>query len=516
MKNALAFLRNTWRGLTAMRTALTLLFLLALGALPGALLPQRSLNSLKVDEFIAENGWWGRLLDKGQFFAVYGSSWFSAIYVLLFVSLVGCLLPRLWEYFGQMRAKPVLTPRNLARMPHHAEAHVERGADEIIAAARTRLKGWRAVEREEADGARTISAERGYLRETGNLVFHFALLGLLVAFALGKMFGYEGQVIVQASGGKFCNSGVFNFDSFRPGLRVDGTQLTPFCVRVNDFSATYLRNGQAESFRADIDYQSGADLDSGAWKPYPLEVNHPLRTEGDRLYLLGHGYTPKFTVTFPNGATRSAEVQWRPVDPITLLSEGATKFDPPQITDSEERRKNQLAITGLLAPSAVFDGTLMSSDFPEARKPAVAVDVFRGDLGTDSGRGQSIFSIDRSMVDTGRLTKVARQNLEVGQSTTLDDGTVIRFDGVTDWVSLQVSHDPAQVYVLVFSMLMVAGLGVSLAIRRRRVWVRAVPQEDGRTFIEVGGLARTDQAGYGGEFTGLSRDLLAAGEEKEN
>src|SRR6185503_875050 len=151
--------------------------------------------------------------------------------------------------------------------------------------------------------------------------------------------------------------------------------------------------------------------------------------------------TPKFTVTFPNGATRSAEVQWRPVDPITLLSEGATKVDPPQVTDSEERRKNQLAITGLLAPSAVFDGTLMSSNFPEARKPAVAVDVFRGDLGTDSGRGQSIFSIDQSMVDKGRLTKVARQNLEVGQEIKLDDGTVIRFDGVTDWVSLQVSHD---------------------------------------------------------------------------
>ncbi|MET1072993.1 MAG: cytochrome c biogenesis protein ResB, partial [Umezawaea sp.] len=475
-----------------------------------------SLNSLKVDEFIADNGWWGRLLDKGGFYAVYGSFWFSAIYVLLFVSLVGCLLPRLWEYFTQMRAKPVLTPRNLSRMPHHADAHVERDVDEVIAAARTRLRGWRLVEREEPGGARTISAERGFLRETGNLVFHFALLGLLVAFALGKMFGYEGQVIVQATGKQYCNSGVFNFDSFRPGLRVDGTQLTPFCVRVNDFHASYLHNGQAQSFQAGIDYQSGADLATGTWRPYSLEVNHPLRTEGDRVYLLGHGYTPRFTVTFPNGATRSAEVQWRPVDPITLLSEGATKFDPPQITDSEERRRNQLAITGLLAPSAVFDGALMSSNFPEARKPAVAVDVFRGDLGTDSGRGQSIFSIDQSMVDNGRLEKVARENLEVGQAVTLDDGTVIRFDGVTDWVSLQVSHDPTQVYVLVFSMLIVAGLGTSLAIRRRRVWVRAVPREDGRTFIEVGGLARTDQAGYGGEFTGLSRDLLSGGQDKES
>ncbi|MDT7776429.1 MAG: cytochrome c biosis protein, partial [Pseudonocardiales bacterium] len=38
-----SFLRNTWRGLVSMRTALFLLFLLALAAMPGALLPQRSL-----------------------------------------------------------------------------------------------------------------------------------------------------------------------------------------------------------------------------------------------------------------------------------------------------------------------------------------------------------------------------------------------------------------------------------------------------------------------------------------
>ena len=37
-----------WRALTSMGTALVLLFLLALGAVPGALLPQRSLNESKV------------------------------------------------------------------------------------------------------------------------------------------------------------------------------------------------------------------------------------------------------------------------------------------------------------------------------------------------------------------------------------------------------------------------------------------------------------------------------------
>ncbi|TDV46992.1 cytochrome c biogenesis protein [Actinophytocola oryzae] len=503
-----AFLRNTWRGLTSMRTALVLLFLLALAALPGALLPQRSLNFQKVDEYVASHGWWGRLLDRLEFFNVYGSVWFSAVYLLLFISLVGCLLPRTLEYAKALRGRPVITPRNLSRLPHHHTATVTETPQEVMAAAKQRLRGWRLVEREEDDGARSVSAERGYLRETGNLVFHFAMLGLIVALAIGKMFQYEGQVIVLANGSQFCNSGTLNYDTFHPGLRVDGTDLDPFCVRVNDFTANYLPSGQADYFRADIDYQSGDDLTTNTWRPYPLEVNSPLRTAGDRVYLLSHGYAPTFTVTFPDGQTRTHTTQWRPVNQLTYLSEGATKFDPPGVSDPAKRRTEQLAITGLFAPTAVFSGDLMDSGFPDLRDPAVAVDVMKGDLGNESGRGQSIYEVNQDMVDSGRLKRVARENLRPGDQITLDDGTKISFDGVQRWVYLQVSHDPAQGFVLVFAVLIVFGLGTSLVIKRRRLWVRAVPG-DGGTVLRLGGLARTDQAGYGEEFGRVTDDLLA-------
>ncbi|MGH3760983.1 cytochrome c biogenesis protein ResB [Actinophytocola sp.] len=514
----IAFLRNTWRGLTSMRTALVLLFLLALAAMPGALLPQRSLNSGKVDEFIADNGWWGRLLDRLDFFEVYGSVWFSAVYLLLFVSLVGCLTPRTFEYLKSLRAKPVLTPRNITRLPHKAEGETSHPPGEVMARARARLRGWRLTERAEDDGARSISAERGYLRETGNLVFHFAMVGLIVALAIGKMFNYEGQVVVLANGAEFCNSGTFAYDSFTPGLRVDGTNLNEFCVKVDDFTANYLPSGQADHFRADIRYQAGEDLTTGTWRPYPLEVNSPLRVEGDRVYLLGNGYAPVFSVTFPSGETRTGTTQWRTVDNLTYLAEGATKFDPPGVTDPAERREKQLAITGLFAPTAVLDGSVLTSGFPDLRDPAVAIDVLRGDLGTESGRGQSIYSVDQSMVDSGRLVRVARENLRPGEELTLDDGTVVRFDGVQRWVYLQVSHDPTQTWVLGFAIALVLGLGTSLVVKRRRLWVRAIPitgdpstDDDGsrRTVVVLGGLARTDQAGYGGEFQRISTELLA-------
>jgi cytochrome c biogenesis protein len=509
----IAFLRNTWRGLTSMRTALVLLFLLALAALPGALLPQRSLNSGKVDEFIASNGWWGRLLERLGFFAVYGSVWFSAIYLLLFVSLVGCLLPRTLEYLKSLRAKPVLTPRNLTRLPHHATGRTERDPDEVMAAARRRLTGWRLEVREEDGGARSVSAERGYLRETGNLVFHFAMLGLIVALAVGKMFNYEGQVVVLADGSEFCNSGTFAYDSFTPGLRVDGTDLNEFCVRVDGFTANYLPTGQADYFRADLKYQASPDLAAGTWRDYRLEVNSPLRVEGDRVYLLGNGYAPVFTVTFPNGEKRTNTTQWRTVDNLTYLAEGATKFDPPGVSDPAERRREQLAITGLFAPTAVDHGAGLTSAYPDLRDPAVAIDVLRGDLGNESGRGQSIYTVDQSMVDSGRLKRVARENLRPGQELRLDDGTVVRFDDVRRWVYLQVSHDPAQTWVLGFAVVLVAGLGTSLVVKRRRLWVRVTPATDddpgGRTVVVLGGLARTDQAGYGEEFGRFAAELLA-------
>ena len=78
-----------------------------------------------------------------------------------------------------------------------------------------------------------------------------------------------------------------------------------------------------------------------------------------------------------------------------------------------------------------------------------------------------------------------------------------------DWVSLQVSHDPAQGWVLVFALLVLAGLLLSLTVRRRRFWVRLTPASGGGTHVELGGLARTDRAGYGEEFDRLRAALLS-------
>ncbi|QSE87646.1 cytochrome c biogenesis protein ResB (plasmid) [Rhodococcus pseudokoreensis] len=510
--------RNLWRRLTSMSTALVLLFLLALAALPGAMLPQRSLNAQKVDQYIADRPTLGPVMDKIELFDVFASFWFTAIYVLLFVSLIGCLLPRLADHLRALRSEPVRAPRNLSRLPHHDLGTLHTSIDQATGQVRAALRGWRVVVRPENAATVSISAEKGYLREAGNLIFHFSLIGLLAAVALGRLFGYEGSVIVIADGGPgFCNTSPAVYDSFRAGNSTDGTGLEPFCVKVNDFTADYLDNGQAEMFTSNISYQTGEQIGASAWQDYRLRVNEPLRVGSARVYLTGHGYAPTFTVTFPDGQTRTETMQFRPDDATTFLSSGALRFDPPGGTyaDPEERRKNQIAIEGLFAPTAYFNGTLLTSVFPDLLDPAVAVDIYRGDSGLDTGIPQSIFSLNSELINQGRLVKEDRVNLRPGESTALPDGTQVRFDGAEEFANLQVSHDPAQQWVLVFAITMMIGLLISLLIKRRRIWVRLRPgATEHETRIELGGLARTDHAGWGAEFTTISARLVTGSRDR--
>jgi len=181
--------------------------------------------------------------------------------------------------------------------------------------------------------------------------------------------------------------------------------------------------------------------------------------------------------------------------------------------NEDDRRKNQIAIEGLFAPDAVFPhANLLDSASPEPHKPTVAIRIYKGDTGLDTGRPQNVYSLDQRLIDQGRLTQQASVNLGMGAETVLPDGTRVRFDGYERWASVQVSHDPMQTAVLVSSVVMVLGLVMSLMIRRRRVWARIVPVAEGdkrRTVVEVAGLARTDQAGWGEGFEEQARGLFA-------
>src|SRR6478736_3038353 len=139
----LGMLRWAWRQLTSMRTALFLLLLLAIGAVPGSIWPQRNIDAGRVADYLAQHRNLGPWLDRLGFFDVYSSPWFAAIYLLLFVSLVGCVVPRSRIHWHAMRAQPPRAPRRLERLPEHAELEVAASVEETVAAARAALRGKR-------------------------------------------------------------------------------------------------------------------------------------------------------------------------------------------------------------------------------------------------------------------------------------------------------------------------------------------------------------------------------------
>jgi cytochrome c biogenesis protein len=502
-------LRAFWRWLTSMRTALLLLFLLAVAAIPGSLLPQRNLSPERVNTYLREHPDLGPWLDRLWMFAVYSSPWFSAIYLLLFASLVGCLLPRLSQHIRALRAVPPDAPKRLDRLPQHAGGLDHDGdpasAGAAVAAA-LRKRRWRVAVREHADGV-TVSAEKGYVKETGNLLFHFSLLALLIGVAAGSWYGWHGnRIVVTGADYGFCDS-LPQYDETGLGARVGAGDLPPFCLQVDDFSVSYLDSGQPASFAAAVTYTEGV---SGVPRHATISVNDPLRLDGASVYLFGHGYAPIVRYTDRYGVSQTTVAPFL-TDDAFMTGHGLAAFpdanvDPTGKTPRADRA--QTAFSCVYLPTVPADVSLARSEFPAERNPALMCTAYQGDLGLDVGLAQSVYELNKKQLDSGVLKQVGTETkLAPGQSWTLPDGSTMTFLGTRPYVGLSVRHDPGEKTVLVGAVALLVGLLISLTGRRRRVWACIVPGDDGRSLVSLGGLPRTEQPGFAAEFAQLVTDL---------
>jgi cytochrome c biogenesis protein len=485
-----------------MRTAIVLLFLLALAAVPGSLLPQRSLSQNNVRQYFSDHPTLAPILDRLYLFDVFSSPWFAAVYLLLFVSLIGCVLPRALEHARSLRAAPPPAPRNLLRLPDSGELATPLAPAAALDAVEEelRVRRYRVVRAESSPTHPEVSAEKGYLKETGNLLFHLSLVALLLGLAGGKLWGYEGSILVTEGQG-FCNS-FQQYDTYSSGPLVDSGDLSPLCVDLEDFRAEYEENLTAASFTADIRY--GAPGEDG--RPTTIGVNEPLRIDGDRVYVTGHGFSPEFSVTRPDGTSLDGiAVPFLPSDQATMASQGALK-----LPDLGQGSDDQLALEGFFAPTGLVQGGILTSVDPRPLAPQVAIVAYQGYLGLDSGIPQSVYSLDATQIDRGRLTEVAAANLAVGESMTLPDGTTVTFSGFRQFAALQYSHDPGQVWVLVSSIALLAGLLGMLLVRRERVFARAAPvPEGGGTVLTLASLTR-GSGENAPRFAALTDDLAGA------
>ncbi len=506
----LGWLRWTWRQLTSMRTALFLLLLLAVAALPGSTFPQRSINSVRTAAWIDAHPTAGPILDRLGFFEVYASPWFAAVYLLLFISLVGCVLPRSGQHWRAMRAAPPRAPRRLARLDAHDEAVVERSPAQALEAARAALRARRYRVHSHEEG--TLSAEKGHLKETGNLVFHLALIGVIVGVGIGHLWGWKGDVIMPA-GQTFADT-LSRYDTFSPGPWVDTANLPPFTVTVDRVVATFEKDvtgkGQFGMPRDFTAYTTFTPEPGAASRAETIKVNHPLETGGPTVFLLGNGYAPKITVRSADGTVIYSDATPFLAQDNNYRSVGAVK-----VPGAEPK---QLGFAGLFLPTGVITDNGPTSVFPDALDPALALTVYEGTLFPGS-RPQSVYTLDTSemtQLTNAKGTDALRLWLKPGQTAQLPGGRgSITFDGVERFAGLSIRYDPGKGLTLVSALLALAGLIASLVVRRRRVFVRVAadtqtPTDARRTVVTVGGLAKDDDEGMADVVSDLLTEVKEA------
>lgn len=484
-------LRWAWTQLTSMRTALMLLLLLAVAAVPGSIFPQRVQDAFAVETWIENNPTLGPILDALQMFEVYSSAWFSAIYLLLFISLIGCIIPRARKHIQQMRSAPPRTPRRLQRMPEYGAVELDDDGPEPQqtlddAAKILKKRGYRVEKRETS-----VGAEKGYLKEVGNILFHVSLVGVLIFVALGSMFSYRGQKIIVEDEG-FVNA-LVAYDNFYPGTWFSEDQLEPFSVQLNDFQRSFDREtvdgepgpnwGSPLGFTADVTVQEGTEAEP---QDTTLEVNHPLSLGGANVYLVGNGYAPVITVRDGEGEVAySGPVVTRPDDGV---------YTSMTVVKAPDANPEQLGFVGLFLPTAVDtgDGLAVSAD-PELTNPELHLNSYAGDLGLDDGQPQNVYVLDTDDLEVlnSREVEAGGIVLAPGESQELPDGLgEIEFESVQNYIAVDITYNPGETAVLIFALTATAGLVSSLFLRRRRVWVTAETTEAGRTLVRYGLLSR--------------------------
>ena len=470
-----SLLRYLWRQLTSMRTALILLLLLGVASIPGSIFPQRTQSPLKVREYFDDDPNGAKWLDRFYLFDVYGSPWFSAIYLLLFISLVGCVLPRSFHYFKEIFKAPPAAPSILNTMESF----------QVSPASLERVEAWLKKNRFRiSKTGKSIAAEKGYLRETGNLLFHLSLIVVLLGIAGSSVFGMRGEAIVNV-GERFIKTPT-NYDNLTPGRFFSLESLPTFTIRVNNFSATYDRK-TSQALDYELKVTTKDSLDSSEVNQI-VKVNKPLTFGSTRVYLQANGYSPLVTVRDSAGIVKfEGPVPFLPQD-SNLSSIGAIK-----VPDMEP----QIGFVSSFFPTAARDEVRGGfSSFPELLDPRLLVSVWKGDLKMDDGVPQSIYRID-----TTDMERIGLWALSIGESYSFEVGS-ITLNGVVPWVNLQVVRDPGKQYALIGSILAIVGLLISLFIRQRRIWVREVGGS-----LEIAGLALNKLPGLEDEIGKMIQEL---------
>jgi len=485
--NLRGFFRWSWHQLTSMNTALLLLLLVALAAIPGSILPQKTASLLRVRRWKENNPDLAKIFEQLGLFDVYGSFWFSAIYILLMISLIGCVIPRLKVYWQNLNEIPPQTPESIIRFSGYQKINLKNNSYKSIQKVLKKQK-WRLN-----ISGNSLTAEKGYMREAGNLVFHASLILITIAVAFGALFNYRGTIIVKEGNG-FANN-LTQYDDFHAGKFFKEKSMPNFYFYLKNFEVDFERGlnqrGAPRGFVASISLENAGQVED-----VDVLVNKPIEIDGTKIYLTGHGYAPRIEVKDKNN-----EIVFS--DSVTFLPQDANFSSIGVIKIPDE--SPQIGINARFLPTAEIDplnGPV--STFPGLDDPELFMSFWQGDLGVNEGTPQSIYRLETSnMVETGL------EELKPGQTWKLDNGYSVTFQNVERFASFQISYDPAKGFALAGAIFAMLGMFFGLGIQRRRIFLKISTKSD-KSVMELSGLSKSATHDVGLDINRLLVELKLA------
>ena len=507
-----------WRTLRSMRTALILLLLLAAASVVGSLIPQIPNSPERVAAYELDHATWGSVFRASGFFDVFGSWWFALITALLFVSLVACLLPRSRALLRAARQRPIQA-RELDGFPSYVRTRVPAGPATVTAEAAKllRRKRYRVAVQDDV----SVAGEKGSLREIGSLAFHWAFLLLLVAIIIGKGTGYVGHATIVE--GETWTDAELNYDGdLRTGRFFRGA-FSGTGITLVDYEDAYRDTG------IPMDFQSRIRLlnpDGSFAREADVRINHPAVFNGIRIYQYGFGWAAVVRVAEGARVLFDGPVVMGQ-DPLPDQNPLATPWIG--VVKLTSLRPQQAIVLELFPDAEAYFRSLqtgVAQPMTEANAPFMRYQVWEGKLldasraGLDTrfmrattsgliGQGWSV-DVDAGCAISGPGDAVPASLEGIScPDGAAPDALTMSFPALRQYSRLQISHDATVPYVLAAAILIVVGLLPALYVSRRKVWVRARPDDTG-SIVDIGGFALQRKDRFDEEFATLVDAVVRA------
>ena len=463
-----------WKLFSSMRTAITLLLVLAAVSVVGTVIPQKGLTQDYIGAYGTARYALLRALGLTD---VYHSGWYEFVLALVGVNLFVCSINRFkvtWRHTRQPQVSVDFARIANMQRPERlfSDNTVEDTADKIGTTLRRR--SYRVLRESEGDDV-VLHAARGSISLWGPFLTHLSILVIFVGAIVGGLLGWEGYTtITEGKSTETC---------YRQGTEEQSN--LGFSVALRKFSIGYDKQHNPTAYKSDLRVYRGADFVAQK----VIDVNHPLTYQGVSFHQSDYGLAGlTLKVTAPNGESvrvpfdietgngsngKVYSISGEPFKQVKIGGKKLTIFVHDFVADYAAG--HQAGMTSLpINPAASI---MVNDRFPEYK-------------GLDAWSKLGWLALSKS-------------NNYKGFAITLDD--------VVDYTGLQVSRNPGLPIIYTGFGLLLIGVFLAFYVSHMVIRVRISPSQGGAA-VTAGAVSRLEDSSFDRDFARLRGVLTTKGQ----